>query len=261
MSDHPAKFVWYELLTSDSKGAESFYRHVIGWDARDSGLTDRSYTIFSSGPAMVAGLMPLSKDACAMGARPGWSGYIGVDDVDGCVARLKAAGGTILRAPEDIPGVGRFAVAADPQGAAFALFKGAPSEPHPAASPQAAPDQTGHIGWHELHASDGESAFPFYAGLFGWTKLEAMDMGPTGVYQIFATGGAAAGGMMTKMATTPAPFWLFYVNVDAIDAAVARVIQGGGQVLMGPHQVPGDSWIVQGMDPQGTLFALLAPKR
>jgi hypothetical protein len=35
-----------------------------------------------------------------------------------------------------------------------------------------------------------------------------MDMGPMGVYQIFAMGDAPAGGMMTKMPQTPAPFWL-----------------------------------------------------
>jgi uncharacterized protein len=90
-----------------------------------------------------------------------------------------------------------------------------------------------------LHAGDGASAFAFYAGLFGWTKAEAMDMGAMGVYQLFATGDAPCGGMMTKMAQTPAPFWLYYFNVDAVDAAMARVKDGGGQVIHGPEQVPG----------------------
>ena len=36
---------------------------------------------------------------------------------------------------------------------------------------------------------DGPSAFAFYSGLFGWTKAEAMDMGPMGIYQIFAIDG------------------------------------------------------------------------
>jgi hypothetical protein len=43
------KFVWYDLMTSDSKAAESFYRSVIGWDAKDSGMADRSYTLFPPG--------------------------------------------------------------------------------------------------------------------------------------------------------------------------------------------------------------------
>ena len=85
-------------------------------------MTDRSYTLFSAGPAMVGGLMPIPEDA-RKGARPCWTGYIAVDDVDAYAARVKAAGGAIHRAPEDIPGVGRFAVAADPHGAVFILFK------------------------------------------------------------------------------------------------------------------------------------------
>ncbi|MGH6813347.1 MAG: VOC family protein [Methylocella sp.] len=256
MSTNQGKFVWYDLMTSDVKAAESFYRSVIGWDAKDSGLADRSYTLFSVGPAMVGGLMPIPEVAGAQGARPAWTGYIGVDNVDAYAARVKAAGGVVHRPPEDIPGVGRFSVAADPHGATFSLFKGnSDQEPAPAA-----PGTPGHIGWHELHAGDGASAFAFYSGLFGWTKAEAMDMGQMGVYQIFATGGAPVGGMMTKMPQTPAPFWLYYFNVDAVEAAMARVKNAGGQVIHGPMEVPGGSWIAHGLDPQGAIFAMVGPK-
>jgi predicted enzyme related to lactoylglutathione lyase len=135
VSKNRGQFVWYDVMTSDSKAAESFYRSVIGWDAKDSGMADRSYTILSIGPTMVGGLMPIPEEARAMGARPNWMGYIGVDDVDAYAARVKAAGGAVHRAPEDIPGVGRFAVVSDPHGAAFRLFRGA-GEPQ---SPQIAP--------------------------------------------------------------------------------------------------------------------------
>src|ERR1700732_731566 len=256
MSKNVGKFVWYDVMTSDTKAAESFYRSVIGWDAKDSGKTDRSYILFSAGPAMVGGLMPIPEEARAMGTRPRWTGYIGVDDVDAYAARVKAPGAAIHRAPEDMPGVGRFAVAADPHGAVFNLFKGASDEePEPAV-----PGTPGHVGWHELHAGDGESAFAFYSGLFGWGKGEAMDMGTVGVYQIFATGGAPCGGMMTKMPQTPAPFWLYYFNVDAVEAAMARVKDAGGQIIHGPMQVPGGSWIAHGLDPQGAIFAMVGPK-
>src|ERR1700704_5782291 len=135
MSTTQGKFVWYDLMTSDSKAAESFYRSVIGWDAKDSGMTDRSYTLFSAGPMMVGGMMPISEEARAMGARPAWNGYVLVDDVDVYAERVKAAGGAIHRAPEDIPGVGRFSVAADPHGAAFNLFETASDEERAPAAP------------------------------------------------------------------------------------------------------------------------------
>jgi uncharacterized protein len=256
MSTTQGKFVWYDLMTSDSKAAESFYRSVIGWDAKDSGMTDRSYTLFSAGPMTVGGMMPISEEARAMEARPAWNGYVLVDDVDVYAERVKAAGGAIHRAPEDIPGVGRFSVAADPHGAVFNLFETASDEERA----PAVPGTPGHVGWHELHAGDGPSAFAFYSGLFGWTKAEAMDMGPMGVYQIFATGGAPCGGMMTKMPQTPAPFWLYYFNVDAVEAAMARVKDAGGQIIHGPMQVPGGSWIAHGLDPQGAIFAMVGPK-
>jgi uncharacterized protein len=257
MSEQQGKFVWYDVMTSDSKAAESFYRDVIGWDTKDSGMSDRSYTMFSVGPTMVGGLMPIPESARAMGAQPHWTGYIGVADVDTYAARVKAAGGTIHHGPEDIPGVGRFAVVADPHGAAFVLFSSADESQRP----QTAPGTPGHVGWHELHAGDRESAFAFYSDLFGWTKAEAVDMGAMGIYQTFATGGTAVGGMITRMAPTPAPFWLYYFNVDAVDAAMARVGKAGGQVVNGPHQVPGGSWIAHCVDPQGAVFAMVGPTR
>jgi predicted enzyme related to lactoylglutathione lyase len=258
MSAKPAKFVWYDLMTTDHKAAESFYGSVIGWDAKDSGLPDRPYTILSMGSTMVGGLMPIPPDAAAKGARPSWMGYIGVDDVDAYTERVKAAGGAVSRAPEDIPGVGRFSVVSDLHGATFLLFTGMDQTQ----TPTDAANAPGRIGWHELHAGDGASAFAFYSGLFGWTKGDVMDMGPMGSYQMFLTGGEfPVGGIMTKMPQTPAPFWLYYFNVDAIDAAIERTKAGGGQVANGPNEVPGGLWVVQCFDPHGAMFAMVAPKR
>ena len=257
MALFPARFVWYDVMTTDTKAAAAFYKAVIGWDATEMGSADRPYTVFSAGPAMAAGLMPIPKEACAEGAKPCWTGYIGVDDVDAYAARVTSAGGKVLRAPEDIPGVGRFALAADPHGAHFILFKGMGEAPDQGA----APDAPGRVGWHELHAGDREEAFAFYSGLFNWTKADAVDMGPMGIYQIFAAGGAPCGGMMTRMPETPGPFWLYYFTVDSIQSAMARVIQNGGQAINGPHEVPGGSWIVQCLDPQGAMFAMVSANR
>ena len=66
---------------------------------------------------------------------------------------------------------------------------------------------------------------------------------------------------MNKPDGVPSPAWLFYFNVPEIDAAVARVTDNGGGILTGPLQVPGGSWIVQCMDPQGAMFALVACRR
>jgi predicted enzyme related to lactoylglutathione lyase len=257
MSSLHGTFIWYDLMTTDTKAAEAFYRGVLGWRTQDSGVPGRSYTILSVGETRLGGLMALPAEASAAGARPVWSGYIAVDDVDAYAARVKQAGGSICRGPEDIPGVARFAMTSDPHGAAFFIIKGFSSE-----TPQFPAFGTpGHVGWRELYAGDLESAFAFYSGLFGWTKDQAVDMGPMGTYQLFAVGGAPAGGMMTKPPTIPRPFWLYYFNVDDIEAGTARVKDHGGQILHGPMEVPGGSWIVQCSDPQGAMFALTGPRR
>jgi predicted enzyme related to lactoylglutathione lyase len=249
-------FVWYDLMTTDTKAAEAFYSSVVGWRAQDSGMPDRSYIILHVKETPIGGLMPIPPEAGAAGARPMWNSYVGVDDVDAFAERITKAGGAVHRKPEDIPGIGRFAVVADPHGASFMLFKGSSdAQPQPPA-----PGTPGHIGWHELHAGSGEKAFAFYSGLFGWTKLDAMDMGPMGTYQIFATDSAPVGGMMTKADAFPVAMWLYYFNVDGIDAAARRVKDHGGKVLNGPMEVPGGSWIIQCSDPQGAMFALVGPK-
>jgi uncharacterized protein len=257
MSSDQGKFVWYELMTSDTSAAETFYDKVVGWKTRDAGLPGMAYTLLSAGAADVGGVMKLPADAAAAGAKPFWIGYIAVDNVDAQAAAVAQAGGRIHREPDDIPGVGRFAVISDPQGTTFALF--APKGPEARqATPPGAP---GHVGWHELYAVNGAEAFAFYSKFFGWTKGEALDMGAMGIYQIFAVENRPIGGIMTKMEAMPVPFWLFYFNVEEIKAAAERVRAAGGQVAMDPHQVPGGSWIIQCIDPQGAMFALVEPHR
>jgi predicted enzyme related to lactoylglutathione lyase len=205
---------------------------------------------------MVGGLMPIPEDAAKMGVRPAWMGYIAVDDVKAYADKVKAAGGMVHRPPTEIPNVGSFAVVSDPGGAGFLLFKGDGE-----GAPPQDPMQVGHIGWHELHGADPEQSFSFYSGLFGWTKGDAINMGPMGTYQIFTTKDRQGGGMVKKTAEEPAPHWLYYITVEAIDAASERVKSAGGQVLRGATEVPGGAWIIHGLDPQGAIFALVAAKR
>jgi predicted enzyme related to lactoylglutathione lyase len=256
MSTFHGQFCWCELMTTDTAAATEFYNRVIGWTAKDSGVPGMQYTVLSAGETGVGGLMELPEPVRAAGGRPGWSLYIAVDDVDAMVTRIQAAGGGVHRAPEDIPGIGRFAVVHDLQGAIFCLIKPMTGEEAP---PSVASMTTGHVGWHELHCGDLEAAFAFYAGLFGWTKDQAIDMGPMGTYQLFSTGGTAVGGMMKRIDAMPVPFWLDYFNVNDINAAVARAKEAGGQLLNGPHEVPGGSWIAQCLDPQGAMFAMVQP--
>ena len=118
-------FVWHELRTTDAKAATDFYTHVVGWKAMGSGDPGGiPYTLLSVGDLSTAGLMQLTPEMQAGGMKPAWVGFIGVDNVDAYAKRVEAAGGKLHCAPMDIPGIGRFASAEDPQGATFLLFKG-----------------------------------------------------------------------------------------------------------------------------------------
>jgi uncharacterized protein len=252
----PAKFVWYELHTSDTTAAQAFYSKVLGWGMQDSGMPGVSYTLLTLANIPIGGLMQKPAAAFANGARPGWIGYIGVNDVDAFTARVLKAGGIVHRAAADIPNVGRFSVVADPQGAIFVLFQ--PNRDQPEAVPPAG--APGTFAWHDLAAIEWQSDFDFYASLFAWTKADAIPMGSSGTYQIFAASGVPLGGMMTRMDKSQAPGWLYYVNVEDIDAAIARAVAGGGKITHGPSTVPGGRRIAHCLDPQGATFGMVAPK-
>jgi predicted enzyme related to lactoylglutathione lyase len=256
MPDKPSRFIWYELMTGDLDAARSFYGDVVGWSMAPAGAPGKDYRQWSIGGVAVGGAMPIPPGAAANGMRPAWLGYLNVADVDESVARIVADGGASHMAPTDIPGVGRIAMVADPQGAAFYVM--APLGD--GVSPSFLPRRPGHGGWNELHAGDGRSAFEFYSRHFGWSKSDAVDMGAMGTYQLFAAGGDAIGGMMDDPASSP-PMWLYYFNVDDIHAGRARIEAAGGVILNGPHEVPGGDWVVRASDPQGAMFALVGPNK
>src|SRR3546814_12805976 len=118
--------------------------------------------------AAVAGLMALHEEVRNAGGRPGWIGYVAVDDVDSRSAEIGKKGGKVHRAPDDIPGVGRFAIVADPQGAAFALFKGSGSPDE--LGPPAAPGTPGAEGLPWLYHSNWQNAISFNSSQFRWKK-------------------------------------------------------------------------------------------
>lgn len=247
-----SNFFWYELMTSDLPAAETFYKAVIGWTTEDFPGDGPRYLVLKAGERGVGGLMTIPAEAARGGAKPAWLGYIHSRDTDATVQKITAAGGKLHRGPENIPGVGRFAVLADSQGAMFMLLQ--PDGPD---QPPVPPGTLGHVGWHELLSANWQKAFDFYSSQFGWTKDEAIDMGEMGTYQLYAVNGVPSGGMMNCPPYFPS-HWGFYFFVDGIDAAAGRVKQNGGQITFGPMEVPGGQWVANCMDPQGAHFSLVS---
>jgi predicted enzyme related to lactoylglutathione lyase len=247
------KFGWYELMTSDTKAAGKFYSEVVGWTTQEMNAGNMNYTTFNIDGTGIAGMLTIPGHVA-------WIGYISVDDVDEHIDKIVDAGGKLWKPATDVPGMLRFAVMSDPQGAAFVVFTPNPAMPTPKRPESPTP---GTIGWHELYTTDLEVGFAFYNKLFGWTKVSDMDMGPMGTYRLFDEGNhkqMGDGGMMTKTPNIPVSCWNFYFNVDSIGAAVNRVNSGGGKVMNGPMQVPGGGWIINAQDPQGAMFSLVSAR-
>ena len=131
----PHSFFWYDVMTTDTKAAQIFYCDVVGWTAEDTGPKGNGYILFNTQGQGVAGLMTIPEETAKHGARPAWTGYIAVDDVDEAANRLKQEGGQVVRGPIDVPGIIRFAVVVDPQGAAFMIAKATPPQNAPSPLP------------------------------------------------------------------------------------------------------------------------------
>ena len=113
---------WNELMTPDIDAAGRFYRAVFDWssDLVDTS-EDSSYTIFKGGTTMIAGMM--ARPARLKDVPPNWLTYFGVTDVDAAARKVAELGGKVMQPPTDIPGIGRFSVTQDGQGAVFAIAK------------------------------------------------------------------------------------------------------------------------------------------
>lgn len=238
-------FVWYELITTDREIARNFYGSVCGW--RFAGDNEYAEIIGGAG-GRIGGIMTRPPEAEAMPNM--WLGYIGVEDVEIAIDRLQTGGGALQKGPHAISGVGRWAVVQDPQGAAFYLFEPAKPESGVALTPAA--------GWHELYSPQPEEALSFYCAQFGFEPDEVMDMGAHGKYRMFRDrrGERAIGGIMSLPAPDCPAMWNFYFLVPSVAAAAEKIPATGGKVRMGPMQVPGGSWVLQGVDPLGASFAL-----
>ena len=246
------RFVWYELLTSDMNAAQRFYTQLIGWDTASWREGDEPYMLWMNAQQRIGGLMKLPEEAKASGTPPHWLGYVSTPDIDATVTLATRIGARVLMPATDVPEVGRIAIFADPQGAVIGAYQ--PLEPP--ADDEHAPS-IGEVSWRELITTDHFAAFTFYEALFGWRRTELMDMGDSGLYQMYGRNGATLGGMYNRPKGASDPVtWLYYIHIRDVAAGVKKVEELGGVVLNGPMEVPGGSHIAQCLDPQGAAFAL-----
>ena len=120
MVNSHGRFLWYELMTTDTKAAKAFYAKVMGWEPRDASRAgDALHPVHCWRGDGLRADGPAAGGRAGTGAVPKWIGYVGVDDVDAAADRVKRLGGTVHVPPTDVPGISRFSVVTDPQGTAY----------------------------------------------------------------------------------------------------------------------------------------------
>jgi uncharacterized protein len=117
----PNSLSWNELGTNDPQKAGTFYSNLLGWTKQEFSGSPIEYTMFQNGDRSAAGMYRITPE---MGpVPPHWLVYFAVDDCDAKVQKATELGANIMKPADDIPGIGRFAILTDPQGAAFAIIK------------------------------------------------------------------------------------------------------------------------------------------
>lgn len=116
----PGTVCWAELSTPDAAKASEFYKAVFGWEIMP-GQDNSGYLHIKNGEDFIGGIPPAQfRDP---NAPPHWLLYFLVTDSDAATAKAKELGATVYMEPMSMENVGRWSVAADPQGAVFALFQ------------------------------------------------------------------------------------------------------------------------------------------
>jgi uncharacterized protein len=247
----PGTFSWTDLSTTDQEAAKVFYTGLFGWDYEDSPVGDGIYYSMASLSGKQVGAISLQPEQQReAGAPPAWNSYITVENADETLARAKELGATVHAAAFDVMEAGRMGVVQDPQGAYFLVWQ---PKDHIGAGLVNAP---GALSWNELGSPDLDGSASFYGELFGWTTTPMEGAEPP--YLVIKTAADRSNGGIRPPAPPGAPpFWLVYFATDDIEAALAKVSELGGTVLVGSTDI-GIAKIAVVQDPQGAVFALYA---
>jgi predicted enzyme related to lactoylglutathione lyase len=253
---HPAgSFCWVELGTSDQPAAAEFYGGLFGWTSEDHRLgPDETYTVTSRNGQDVAGIYGLRPAQRARGVPAHWVSYVSVADADAAAARITALGGTVVAGPVDAGDYGRMAIAADTEGAMFAVWQAK------GRAGAGACGEDGTVTWTELATRKPDTAKAFYGAFLGWTFADTNEPGMPYTL-IEGDGGRHVGGlfvMPAEMSATVPAHWMTYFQVADCDERAQWVAAHGGRVVIEPTDIPGTGRFAVLQDPQGAVFSVMA---
>ena len=249
-SHAPGTPSWFELSTTDEKGAMEFYSAIFGWvDDPQPIYENWSYHMQKLNGLEAAAIYQQQAEERKLGVPPHWNTYFSVTNVDESVARGQQAGGSLLFGPMDVFAAGRMAMLQDRQGAAFAVWQ---AEGHIVCRVKGEP---GAIMWNELMTSDQTDATEFYTGLLG---LGSGSMEGPMEYTLLKVSGDDVAGVMQiteDMGPVP-PNWMVYFGVANVDDTTSQAEALGAIVLVPGTDIPGVGRFATIQDPQGAVFGM-----
>jgi len=240
---------WVDFGSPDPQQAADFFSELFGWECPPGPEEPGGYRVCVVGERPVAGIGPAQNPG-----PPVWATYVNVDDADAIAQAVTANGGQVIVPPMAVMDAGTMAVFTDPLGAFFGVWQ--PGEHRGAGLV----NEPGTWSWSELVTTDVDASIAFYSAVFGW-GADVHGDGPM-AYTEWQVGGRSVGGLMLKPPMMPAevpPHWGVYFSVVDTDAAVVRVKELGGSVMVPPMDIePGRFAVVT--DPTGGVFNVIALK-
>jgi uncharacterized protein len=260
---------WVDTSQPDPEAAVEFYRGLFGWEFENAMPPD------APGKYFIARLR--GRTVAAVGSTPdsmqptaAWDTYISVDSADETASRVRAAGGGVVKEPFDVPGAGRMAVFADPDGAAFCVWQ---AYQHKGAQ---IVNEPGSVNFNDLYTRDVEAAKRFYGAVFGWETLgmgggfelwtlpgygDFLERDDPDLRKRLAELGGEPGFEDVVASISPLaddqpdvqPHWGVTFAVADADATAAKAAELGGTVVVPPFDAP---WVRMTIltDPQGATF-------
>ena len=242
---------WVDLMTSDTERSRAFYGQLFGWTAEEPAEEFGGYFNFTKDGVPVAGCMA---SQAGSGMPDVWSVYLATDDAGKTLDAALAGGGQVHVDAMAVGDLGTMALVGDPGGAGIGVWQPGLHQGFAVLGDPGTPT------WFELHTRDYQVAVDFYRNVFRWDTHVVSDT-PEFRYTTLRHGEGWLAGIMDASGFLPEgvpAHWSVYFGVEDTDAALAKIVDLGGSILMAAEDTPYGR-LATAADPTGAQFELVAP--
>jgi predicted enzyme related to lactoylglutathione lyase len=243
---------WVDLQTSSTEQARAFYTSVFGWSAEEPNPEFGGYFNFTKDGVLVAGCMASDSQAPVSDV---WSVYLASPDVAKTLQSATEHGGQVYVQPMPVGDLGTMAFLLDAGSAGIGVWQPGQFRGFGVLAEPGAPS------YFEVMAKDYQATVAFYRDVFGLDTEVVSDTPEFRYTTLRAAGGKdPVAGVMDAAAFLPEDVpahWSVYFGVEDTDAALARIVELGGAVVIPAEDTPYGR-LATAKDPTGAVFKLVA---